>query len=369
MQAANARGILGWGIFTASSWTWCIGLFLPIIMLRLFGWPGFLLFAIPNILGVVLFGYLFDRRRCLESLRDHRPAIRLFSVATVAYQLFFIAWLWSRLLPEGGSSIGAMVGIGAWLVGLVLAIMPDRGWMWLGVATWAGSIALFVTHGTGGLDSMPDAGSLTRTDLLLVAPAIIFGFMLCPWLDASFHRARLRSGSPHTFAIFAITFAPMILFTCSYAAGGMIALDGIVLAQLTMQATFTSAVHLREAWLGGPDADVTDARRWPWAALLPGCAVLLGTLPLVSDEATYLRILGLYGLVFPAYALFFMRRTGSATPNPISLVLFALIMVPCGIALELAFVGLVTTWVPLAIGSLLVMAFLMMLAGRRSRSN
>ena len=53
---ASATRTLGWGLYCASSWTWCIGMFLPIIMLRRFGWPGFLVFAIPNVIGLIAFG-------------------------------------------------------------------------------------------------------------------------------------------------------------------------------------------------------------------------------------------------------------------------------------------------------------------------
>ncbi|MCH2144245.1 MAG: hypothetical protein MK082_03750 [Phycisphaerales bacterium] len=369
MQAANARSILGWGIYSASSWTWCIGLYLPIIMLRLFGWPGFLLFAIPNIAGVVLFGYLFDERRSRDALETHRPAVRLFSIATAGYQLFFIGWLWTRLLGDGSSNLGAMVALGAWLIGLVLVMLPDRAWVWLGVGTWAMSIVLFTLHGADGLGSLPASGSLERSDLLLLAPAVIFGFMFCPWLDASFHRARIRSKSPHVFVVFALTFAPMILFTCCYGSEGTLALDGIILAQLTMQATFTTAVHLREAWLGGPDTDRRSITPWPWAAFLPGCAILLGTLPFIAGETTYLRILGLYGLVFPAYALLFMRRRNVATPNRTSLLLFALLLIPCGIAFDRAFIDLATAWVPFAVGGLLLLVCATWLLNRRPTSS
>ncbi|MCH2186203.1 hypothetical protein MK280_10050, partial [Myxococcota bacterium] len=94
-EQTSAIRVLGWGVYCASSWTWCIGMFLPIILLRLFGWPGFLVFAIPNLVGLVAIGYLCNTERCRAILREHRPAIRLFSAATVAFQLFFLAWVWS----------------------------------------------------------------------------------------------------------------------------------------------------------------------------------------------------------------------------------------------------------------------------------
>lgn len=356
MQSSNARGILGWGLYCASSWTWCIGLFLPIIMLRLFGWPGFLVFAIPNLAGVILFGYLFNAERSRRTLREHRGPIRIFSVATAAYQLFFLAWAWSALAPGHGATIGALVALGAWVLGLVLVVLPDRGWVWLAAATWLGSIVLFWIHGAGGLEYQHAEGTLPWGDLVLVAPAIIFGFLLCPWMDGTFHRARIRSRSPHTFLVFAITFAPMLLFTVAYTVGGEIALGGLVLAQITMQTTITSALHLREGWLGGVGATTDGARAWPWAALVPGCAILLGTLGVFAGEHTYLRILGLYGLVFPAYALFFISPWGRMTPSRVTLALFLVLMIPCAVAYELAFVAHRTQFVPLAVGTLLVVA-------------
>ena len=367
MESANARSTLGWGIYTASSWTWCIGLFLPIIMLRLFGWPGFLLFAIPNIAGVVAFGYLFDRSRCLRALRENRTAIRLFSVATAGYQFFFIAWLWSLMVPGGSSVTGALVALAAWLVGIALSATPDRGWVWLGVVTWLVSLLLFILHGVAPLAALPATGELPRSDLFLLAHAVLFGFLLCPWLDATFHRARIRSRSPHTFLVFAVAFAPMILFTCVYGRSGLLALDTLVLIQLTMQATFTGSLHIREGWLGGPDAERDGARPWPWAAIIPGAAILLGTTPMFAGEATYLRILGLYGLVFPAYALFFMSPWGRATANRVTILLFALVLLPCGLVFDRAFIRLDTGWVPAAVGGLLVLGLAIWWLSRPSR--
>ena len=43
---------VAWGLFCSNSWTWCIGMYLPVILLRSFGWPGFLAFVIPNVLAV-----------------------------------------------------------------------------------------------------------------------------------------------------------------------------------------------------------------------------------------------------------------------------------------------------------------------------
>ena len=368
-RAATPAGIVGWGLYSASSWTWCIGMFLPIVLVKYLGWPGFLLFAVPNIAGVVAFGYVFDEGACRRLLREHRVAVRIFSTVTVCYQLFFVAWIAGALFPGQGGLAGAVIAVGIWIVGLALAALPDRFWVVLGSACCLASIGLFVaylsTRGPGLLGDPPAGGLLSGADTFALAPAIIFGFLLCPWLDGSFHRARIRSRSPHTFAVFALGFTPMILFTVAYATGGGLAVDVLVIMQLLMQLTFTTAVHLREAWLGGLDAALDRAEPWPLAALLPVLCVLLGTLPALAGEATYLRFLGCYGLIFPAYALLFMSPLGSARAGLIPLLALGGLLVPCLVAYELAFIDHRTFLVPFAVLGLLVLAVLIGWAARR----
>ena len=72
-----------WGLFLASSWTWCIGMYLPVPLLREYGWAGFLAFAIPNLVGCTVFGYLVSRERSRESAyRASFRTIRLTSGRT-----------------------------------------------------------------------------------------------------------------------------------------------------------------------------------------------------------------------------------------------------------------------------------------------
>ena len=88
-----------WGLFLANSWTWCIGLYLPVIMIQRFGWPGFIAFAIPNVLGCAAFGYIIRiRQRSDELVARHSVAMTWFSIVTVAYHIFFITWLVGDLI-------------------------------------------------------------------------------------------------------------------------------------------------------------------------------------------------------------------------------------------------------------------------------
>lgn len=355
---------LGWGLYCASSWTWCIGMFLPIMMLRRFGWPGFLVFAIPNVIGLIAFGYLFDVEKARAALQRHRLAMRFFSLATVAFQLFFITWMTLRLDFPGGVITALGVGMGAWAISLAMLRFPDDVWWKLGTIVWICSIVLFVLHlfghGPGELARRPMSGDIDGLNLVALAPAIVFGFLLCPWLDGSFHRARIRSGSPHTFIIFGAAFIPMILFTCTYAIGGDILIVRLVLIQLAVQATFTTAVHLREAWSGGCDADSSKnapgVRRWTFALWVPGIAILLGAFSLTADLSTYLRFLGFYGLAFPAYVLFFMIIGARRAPDTRQWLFFLLLLFPAGIAFDVGFVGDSPLAIPFTVSFILLLA-------------
>src|SRR4051812_22981962 len=40
-----------WAIFLGVSWTWVIGMFLPVLLVRDYGLLGWVVFAIPNVIG------------------------------------------------------------------------------------------------------------------------------------------------------------------------------------------------------------------------------------------------------------------------------------------------------------------------------
>ena len=41
-----------WAFFLACSWTWCVGMFLPVLLVRNWGIWGWVVFAVPNVIGV-----------------------------------------------------------------------------------------------------------------------------------------------------------------------------------------------------------------------------------------------------------------------------------------------------------------------------
>jgi hypothetical protein len=337
-RAASRSGgaAILWGLFAASSWAWCIGLFLPVVLRRLMGWPGFAAFAIPNVLGCAAFGFVLDRRRSRRLVRDHRGAMALFGAVTIAYQLLLAGWtgriaIGDSLTPalgDAGAWAGAGVGLLAvFVVGLAVAMARDRAIAWIAAAAWGFSaIALaaawWIRPPAAGLDAAAFAPELAPTEVWWLLPTLLLGFLLCPYLDLTFHRALRRGPRRPTFAIFGVTFAALIVLVAlladpaAFEATGIgMTLLPILLAQLWVQLGFTSGAHAREIaralqrHRGGP-----SRARWTIAAAVIAGA-MLGT-PLLADEANYLRMLGWYGLVFPAYVLVAMvglRRPPDAT--------------------------------------------------------
>ena len=42
---------LPWAIYLGASWTWCIGMFLPVLLVREYGAWAWVVFAVPNVIS------------------------------------------------------------------------------------------------------------------------------------------------------------------------------------------------------------------------------------------------------------------------------------------------------------------------------
>lgn len=320
----NRPGIVaattGWGLYCACSWTWCIGMFLPVILLGRHGWWGFLAFAVPNVLGCATFGYVLRTRECsLEVVRRHRFMFRVFSLVTVAYHVFFLGFVCWLLLPvESGEQtlmIALAVPVVVMLLGQVLADVPVRVWPVLAVFVYAFSLIVFASIGVQPLSEIAWRGSQPTVDAAWLAPVMIFGFLLCPYLDLTFHRALQESPSKHAFGVFGITFAVMIVLTCAYWDVLTTGLSWLVLGHVMVQAVFTIGAHLREVrsvsdqTAGASTVTTRLVMLSPLLALPIAFLAAFSLQPLEASVDSYLRFLVFYGLVFPAYALLFMGRS------------------------------------------------------------
>ena len=366
-------------------------MFLPILLLRWWGWPGFLAFAVPNILGCVAFGYVFTPETSRRFVARYAPSIRWFAWVTIAFQSWFGSWADRRLGMQGllGTSVN-------WadlcrLLPLLFLMFPGSGrfWMIAGTVCTAASFVLFSTNGLGALNNPPVVGTMTPMSLAWAAPFMAFGFLLCPALDPTFHRALQQSPSRHSFAVFGVAFAAQLLFAASSfnAATGLMFVAWPIAAQIILQTTFTMCAMVSvtspasfRSWTTAPAWFPQFTGRHSWAGFasvlalpIAGWAVggfllilltaitvdkpvmmpaseLLASVSSVTSagEATYLRCLGFYGIIFPAWLLLKLRRVPAAVAWPAIFVAAA--------AAERGMVGARTSFLMVSLGVIVIAA-------------
>jgi hypothetical protein len=160
---------------------------------------------------------------------------------------------------------------------------------------------------------------------LWMFPVMLFGFLLCPYLDITFHHARQQLDTKNNGRLgftlgFVGFFAPMIFLTTRYARVITGALDGTsfvpiatpwlaagILTHILCQWIFTVRVHLdRIRTLPGAQKKqpilfvlmILSGIVGFFAVKLPAHAGLTG------GEIMYRTFMSAYGLAFPAYVLY-----------------------------------------------------------------
>ena len=343
---------LGWGLFCASSWTWCIGMYLPVLLIRHFGWPGVLAFAVPNVAGCVAFGYVVrDGEGTRRITETNAGACRAFSHVTVAFHLFFAAFVGAYLIrtpfPPIHVALGATVGLYA--AASALSRLPNRAWPATAPVIYGVSLVAFVCLGIRPLAAIGWQGDLDGGSLVFLAPTLAFGFLLCPYLDLTFHRALASSPSRHAFAVFGVAFGVMILLTCAYWDAASQGLPVAALVHVAAQAVFTVAVHLRElrsASVSRPAVVTWLKAAVPFAAVPLALVPLAWPKPLEAAEGMYLRMLVFYGLVFPTYVVWFLGRSPALAVSRRNLLFLSALVAAAAPLFELGFLH-EQTWYPL----------------------
>jgi len=311
---------IGWSFFLAMSWTWCIGMYLPVLLLRDAGWAGFAVFAIPNVVGAAAMGWMLrDAQQSRELVANHESACIWFSLVTIVFHAFFAAWIIRRIVgPSAGVMVGAAFAI-FWLI-----LQWERGGKFLAaVLVLAVSVFAFAWGcARGEIPYVAQPLGFSPTTLspggaLWLAPACLFGFLLCPYLDLTFHAARQGTTAPQARAAFTagfcLIFPLMILFSAAYS-GPLVLflarriypqLAAIVAVHLIAHSGFVAAAHARQ--LADRASRITLGRIVIFGAAV-AAAVALGVWDrgysyrgLRLGEIVYRCFLGFYALVFPAY--------------------------------------------------------------------
>lgn len=316
-------------------------MFLPVLLIRDFGIWGFVVFAVPNVLGAAGMGWVVRSPEASRRLvAAHQVAVYVFSEVTVAFQVFFVGWLLSVNSDFDTVTWIALVAIVIALIGWgVYTRRTGRPELGAGAAAWIASASLlgWVVFG-GRLAHQTHVPTMPAVDLAALAPVCIFGFGLCPYLDVTFNRARqnLRRGAaPLAFTLgFGALFFCMILFTLAYSSAFALTgdpvrfVDGrglvadLLIVHIVLQICFTSFAHGNAAkmMLGLRD---DGALRGVIAGL--GIAVLRWFLVTTAGasyaglslgEIGYRLFMAFYGLVFPAYVWLCMIPTRDGHSGP-----------------------------------------------------
>lgn len=302
-------------------------MFLPVLLVRDLGVWGWVVFAVPNVIGAAAMGWVLRDGASERLVARHPAAIEWFRLVTVVFQLWFlVVFLAAPFVASNGIVIplGARAAVvAAMFAGLMFALDVR-----LGVLAWLGSAGCGVMAAwRGGLEWPSPAGGASA-DVLWLAPVCAFGFALCPYLDPTFHQARQanRSGAARAaFSLgFGVLFLAMIVLTLGYAgwaqaaaggAGGAANPGAIFIAMhIGMQLVYTCTVHARATPGFGP---------WPPArvafAMLAALAAALATMyvpwfsGLQGREIVYRMFMAFYGLVFPAYVWLLVIPRGRET--------------------------------------------------------
>ena len=386
LESEPARGswlsVLGWAAYLACSWTWCIGMFLPVLLVRDYGIWGFVVFAVPNVVGAGAMGWVLRQGASEELLRRHRTAVRWFSLVTIQFQFFFLISITSPYWSDatiGRTAIAILFGLV--LAGAALNVRPLVG----SVVLWLLSVALLLTVLMSGRPPLiHSAESSSPSGLTWLSPVCVFGFALCPYLDVTFLRTRATLGPEQSriaFTLgFCVFFLVMILGTLAYAD---IARDGGVDGQtvvsiaavaamlhISLQLLFTATSHFREAGrLVGLSASVIPvvvliamfttpfpAARWVWCGL-------------DADELVYRCFMSFYGLVFPAYVWLCMiptRDGHSGIDGPAGRRKMIVLAIACALAAPcywMGFIERVEWWLAPGLGIVLLSRLLLGSAG------
>ena len=316
-----------WAVFLGVSWTWCIGMFLPVLLIRDYGPWGWVAFAVPNVLGAAAMGWVLGRPGHSESqVAAHRPMAEAFSIVTLAFHIHFAV-----LVAYLCSAFTMTIIVAVFLLVFTIGEWRRRGDLATAPLVWINSVLMLVAAYLASDDvPAPMEMGVASRQLLYLLPVTVLGFLLCPYLDLTFHRARQAvdaRGSKIAFGLgFGFFFLLMIIGTYFYAPALatavtfgttrsylMLVMSTALALHMGVPAAFTTSVHIRE--LQGP-------LRWAVAPVATTAVVAGLTYPIFGGspqgwfEGSYRVFMGFYGLVFPAYVWICMVPTWRTPLRP-----------------------------------------------------
>ena len=330
-----AGSVLAWAVYLGASWTWCIGMFLPVLLIRDYGIWGFVVFAVPNVVGAAAMAWVLPNAEASRAfVARHRVACSCFSAATLFFHGYFLGWIVQAAL----NNFSPLINLSVLLVPLAFLVIAysRRGRHALALISFSISTLLAWLLWHTSVIPRPAAPPQAGADLMGIAAVCGFGLLLCPYLDLTFHEARqgtTAAGGRAAFGIgFAVFFFSMILFTFAYSGWLMPPrkeLPQFLITALSIhflvQSALKFALHTHQIgfswlkslivigvllalWLGGRAGAQPEI--WPANIHADWIRNSWYFSALQNGEFGYRCFMSLYGLFFPAYVwiCIFRRR-------------------------------------------------------------
>lgn len=315
-------------------------MFLPVLLVRDYGLVGWIVFALPNVVGAAAMAWvLHDAQVSRRFVETHITACRTFSWVTIAYHVFFVMWMLQRFEAANLRNWG-FFALGLFAVASIALKRNVMRWAGAVGAMIASCVMWWMLYQQQNVLSLPPLVPRGHDEAFwksaFLFPTFVLGFVLCPYLDLTFHRARQHTsaaGGRMAFGVgFGVVFLSMLILTLLYSHWLVPMVDGsprsklaslFLVIHLMVQSAFTVGAHVREISQrsGGGLLNVLGTS-------FVACMFALGWFASMPQrvhghdlgELIYWCLLGFYGLVFPAYLLTRSVRAAGA----ISLIAFPL---------------------------------------------
>jgi len=378
-----------WACFVACSWTWLIGMFLPVILMHDFGVWAWVIFAVPNAIGAASVGFVFrDPQRSRRFAQDHRPIMLAFSWVTLGFHFYVMGWF--------GMAVPMTL---ATLAFVAVAAVRSRALTVSAVAVFAVSMAAGLWYVQspsvplfGEIAVVPEG--LRPITYLWLLCGTAMGFLTCPHLDLTLHRAAQQAPAgraPLVFAVgFGVLFIGLVAVTGAYAplALGVLKIDGAdvlvailpwaLVVHAAVQVGFTLSCHLRELPHRGRGVLPLIAVA---AVALAGLGMAvqgrswLGTLmgwEIPTGDLLYRCWMGAYGVAFPAYVVLCVlpnrgQPDGQRRPTPRQVTVWIIATLVGMPLFGLGFIGGDMVFVAVAVGLILLALVLVTPRSGRTR--
>ena len=102
-------------------------MFLPVILIDRYGWAGFFMFAVPNVIGCSAFGYVLKTpERSKALVEKYHGALASFAVVTVAFHAFFLAIVARYFISELPTLWMVVLPAIVLSAGLIISFLPNK---------------------------------------------------------------------------------------------------------------------------------------------------------------------------------------------------------------------------------------------------